>query len=244
MKKVLQYFKVITLIIVCSITKATGQKGLHLGIEVTPQISWILNNDDQTNAQFKYLNTLSGSFGITSHYFFSNGFGAGINVLYSSQGQRYKLNEIELTKKAEYLKLPLLAIYNYSITNTINFIGKIGPQLSIIMGAQLTDIDGNDLVHNHKEAYQNYEVGIVISTGIANKITEHIYLDASMRFDYGITDAENKNYNKNINNPLEVPITNGYSLGINSRAIANNMAAGITIGIRYLFRNETIHSLN
>ena len=49
---------------------------------------------------------------------------------------------------------------------------------------------------------------------------------------------------KNINNPLEVPITNGYSLEINSRAIANNMSAGITIGIRYLFRNETIQDLN
>ena len=61
-----------------------------------------MNNDDQTNAQFKYLNTLSGSFGITSHYFFSNGFGAGINVLYSSQGQRYKLNEIEIIQLLEY----------------------------------------------------------------------------------------------------------------------------------------------
>jgi hypothetical protein len=112
-----------------------------------------------------------------------------------------------------------------------------------MMGAQLIDIEGNEILSNYSEAYQSYDIGFVLITGIGNKITEHIYLDASVRFDYGITDTENKNYKKNINDPLEFPITNGYSLGINSRSIANNMTGGISIGIRYLFRHGTMQEL-
>jgi hypothetical protein len=243
MKRGIKYFKVITFLIACSITKANSQQGLQIGIEVTPQMSWIINNNDQTNTQFQYQNTLSGSFGITTQYNFTNTLGAGINVLYSSQGQRYRLNNIERIKKTEYVKVPLLLIYNYSLNNNTNLIGKIGPQYSIMMGAQLIDIEGNEILSNYSEAYQSYDIGFVLITGIGNKITEHIYLDASVRFDYGITDTENKNYKKNINDPLEVPITNGYSLGINSRSIANNMTGGISIGIRYLFRHGTMQEL-
>ncbi len=60
------------------------------------------------------------------------------------------------------------------------------------------------------------------------KLTEMLSIDASLRGDYGFTDAENKDYKKNINHP------NGAV--ISSRVITNNATAGVTVGLRYVFK--------
>ena len=235
MKNSILLATIIATIALVSTKNADAQQGIQIGIEGTPQMSWIINNDDQTNQQFEYQNTLSGSFGISGQYGFTKNMGIGLNALYSIQGQRFKLSGIERTKQIEYLKIPLMFNYNYEFNNDIKFIGKIGPQLGVLTNAKLIDKDGGDIVGNHKEAYEDYDFEGVIYAGIGYKINENIYIDASLRFDYGFTDAENKNYTKNINNPYELIKTNGYSTNNNSRKFANNITSGLSFGIRYVF---------
>ena len=239
MKKSILLASIITTAIIVSTKNADAQQGIQFGIEGSPQMSWIINNDDQTNKQFEYQNTFNGSFGISGQYGFTKNMGIGLNALYSIQGQRFKLSGIERTKQIEYLKIPLIFTYNYEFNSDIKFIGKIGPQLGVLTNAKLIDKDGDAIVGNHKEAYEDYDFEGVLYAGIGYKINDNVFIDASLRFDYGFTDAENKNYTKNINNPYELIQTNGYSTNTNSRKIANNITSGLSFGIRYVFNNTT-----
>lgn len=205
-----------------------AQEGFQLGIEGTPQMSWLMNADDKDNVKYEALNTFMGSFGISFQYGFTKSLGIGLNALYSFQGQRYKFDGLEQIKKLEYIKIPLTLNYNYEINENWLFIGKIGPQIDLLSNAKLTDKDGNNIVSDQKNAYEDFDIGGVVSAGFGLKLTEMLTLDAALRADCGVTDAENKDYKKNINHP------NGAVVA--SRAITYNTTAGITIGLRYAFK--------
>lgn len=207
---------------------AKAQEGFQAGIEGTPQISGLINMDDIDNNKFEYLNTFNSSFGISAQYGFSPMMGVGFNVLYSYQGQRYKFEGVEQIRKTEYLKIPLQLIFYNDMGTDWMFIAKVGPQLGLLMNARLTDKDGNNIIADHKNAYEDFDFGGALSLGFGYKLTEMLSIDAALRGDYGFTDAENKDYKKNINHPNGAVIT--------SRAITNNCTAGVTIGLRYLFK--------
>lgn len=213
-----------------SFLNVNAQKGLMLGSEGTPQMSWLLNKDDLNDSKFKYVNTFSGSFGLTGQYGFDKNMGVGINFLYSFQGQRYEINQVERIKKIEYLKIPVMFIYCYELNSDFMLFGKLGPQVGILTSARLTDKDGNNIVANHKEAYEDYDIGAVAAVGVGYKLNDNFIVDAAVRYDYGFTDAENKSYKKNINDPFGSANGNGFS----DRADTNNETLGLTIGIRYL----------
>lgn len=213
-----------------------AQKGFQIGAEGTPQLSWIINKDDNDNKKFEYKTTFNSSFGITGEYGFTENMGIAINVLYSFQGQRFKLNDVERIKKIEYVKIPLMFAYNYELSSSVIFMGKIGPQLGLLTKARLTDKDGNNIVSDQKAAYEDFDIGAVAYAGVGYKINENLCIHANLRFDYAFTDAENKDYKHNINNPLVV--SNGNGTSNTSRAIANNMTAGLTFGVRYLFKTK------
>ena len=236
MKKTVLMMGIVAATIITTTKSAKAQEGLKLGIEGTPQMSWQLNKDDDNNSSFQYGNTFNGSFGISSQYGFNETMGVGLNVLYSFQGQQFDLNGVTRIKKVEYLKIPVMFTYNYNFNSDISFTGKIGPQVGIAMNAKLTDSGGNSVVGDQRSAYADLDFSGMASAGIGFKLSDNLFLDASLRYDYSVTDAENKDYKQYINNP-SVLITNGG--GINNRAMAHNMTAGVTIGIRYLIAKNT-----
>lgn len=207
---------------------AKAQEGFQLGIEGTPQMSWVMNKDDQKNTLFEEVPTYNGSCGISLGFGFSKNWGIGLSTLYSMQGQRFKFNGVEEYKKLDYVKIPLMLVYCNEINPNWVFLGKIGPQVDILMNAKLTDKDGNNIVSDQMSAYENFDIAGVASAGFGLKLTEMLSLDASLRYDYGFTDAENKDYKKNINHPNGAVIT--------TRAMSFNSTAGLTIGLRYLFK--------
>lgn len=210
---------------------AKAQEGFQLGVEGTPHMSWLINKDDMDNANYKSMTTFNVAFGINSAYGFTENVGIGLNALYSFQGQRYKFNDVEGIRNVEYLKIPVLFIYSMEINPNMMFVGKIGPQLGLLMNAKLCDKDGNVIVSDQKTAYEDFDFGAVAYAGFGFMLSESWYLDALLRYDYGFTDAEDKDYKLNVNNPTGT--TNGN--GITDRAATYNSTAGITIGIRYLF---------
>lgn len=243
MKKIILKVVIASASILSSTECLNAQKGLQLGAEGTPQMSWIMNKDDNDNSKFEYENTINSSFGITGEYGFTNNIGIAINGLYSFQGQRFKINGVEHVKKIEYVKIPLMLAINYNIGSNLCFIGKIGPQLGLLTNAKFTDKDGNELANN-QTSYMDYDIGGVAYAGIGYKVNDNLSIHANLRFDYAFTDAEDKDNKLDVNNPLITPSTQNGGNGsytatisqIDSRAIANNMTTGLSFGFRYLLK--------
>ena len=92
MKKV---FLFTLLIAGLSIYKANAQQGFSLSVKGNPQFSFLQNKDDNNNSNYSTKATFNAAFGLGGEYGFNNHYGVGIDVLYSLQGQRYILNNIE-----------------------------------------------------------------------------------------------------------------------------------------------------
>ena len=211
-----------------STSHVNAQEGMQIGIEATPHFSWLLNSDDRDNNNYENLGTLAGSFGVSGQYGFTDNHAVGLNVLYSFQGQRYKLNAAERYKAVEYLKIPLLYVYSFGLTDNVRFIGKIGPQLDLVTNARLMDADFNDIVSDQKDAYQDAGLDVVGSAGFGFMLNDNWSFDAAVRYDIGLTDAEDSGYGRNINDPIR-------SVRASGRSMTNNSTLGVTLGLRYTF---------
>lgn len=214
------------------IAYANAQGGIHLGVQGTPHMSWQVNRDDMDNTSFKYLPTFTGSFGITSQFDFSPTAGLGIDVIYSYQGQRYEYLGFERFKLVEYVKVPVMLVYNYEVAPKVVLIGKIGPQAGFLTNARLLDEDGDRIVSDQTFAYEDFELSGVLIGGVGFKLDDNLLLDAMVRLDYGFTDAENKDYGPNINNP----VADNDPRRTADRDFTSNATSGITIGLRYVIR--------
>lgn len=212
---------------------AVAQSGLQVGVQGVPQMSWLMNSDDRDNGAFEYLPTINGAFGLTLQYGFTDNFGIGLDGLYSMQGQRYELDGIEYYKRIDYIKIPLMFTYSTSLSSSVMLLGKIGPQAGILIDAKLQDKDGDEVVSNQSAGYMDYDIGGVAMLGAGFNLSEVLILETSLRYDFGFTDAEDKDYHRSLNDP-DAP-TNGVNEG---RAVTNNMTAGVNIGLKYLIQWE------
>lgn len=231
MKKTILSVAVIATGMLLTITPVKAQQGLHLGVQGTPHLSWLMNKDNTKNPDFEYVPTYSGSAGITSQFGFTEDMAVGLDVLYSMQGQRFKLSGVESYKKVDYVKIPVMFVYNYKSSDMITMSYKIGPQLGILANAKLTDKNGNNIVSDQKAAYQKAEFGAVASAGVGIKLMEKMFLDIAIRYDYGFTNAEDNDFVTHINHPLTPGVGNGLST---TRSTTNNSTVGLTVGFRWL----------
>lgn len=212
---------------------ATAQSGFQVGVQGVPQMSWLMNSDDRDNGAFDPLPTINGAFGVTLQYGFTDNFGIGLDGLYSMQGQRYELDGIEYYKRIDYIKIPLMFVYSTELSSSVMLLGKIGPQAGLLIDAKLLDKDGDEVVANQTAGYMDYDISGVAMLGAGFKLTEVLILETSLRYDFGFTDAEDKDYNRSLNDP-DAP-ANGVNDG---RAVTNNMTAGVNIGLKYLIQKQ------
>lgn len=199
-------------------TQSKAQKGFSLSVKAIPQFSFLHNSDDNDNNRLDTKTTFKAGFGIGSAYNFNDKIGIGLDVLYSLQGQKYDTASGEINKKLSYLKLPVLFSYNTDPSKTVSFIGKVGPQLSILTTAKLEDGEGEKLVAEGKDVYKNVTWGGVASAGAQFKLSQRFYLGTSVRFDYDFSNAEDEKYRY-------------YSQG---RATTHNMTAGLETSLKYV----------
>jgi opacity protein-like surface antigen len=217
MKKIL--LSTAVLLSLAAFNKASAQKGFSLSVKGTPQFSWLLNSDDKDNNLYSRKSTFNASFGIGGAYNFDQHFGVGLDVLYALQGQKYDLSGTEFHQKTDYIKLPLMFLYNTNPAKPVSFIAKVGPQLSILTSAKLDNKDGDELADN-KDAFKDITFGGVAVAGVQFKLNSTLFLTAAARYDYDFTNAENKDYA-------------GYPAG---RADTHNSTAGLEVGLKYQLR--------
>jgi len=182
-----------TAIILLALLPTAGlaqSEGLKLGVKVIPQSTWMLNQQDSdAGPEFDYVTTWGLAFGASGDIFTSPNFGVGLEMLYSSQGQKFKaFDTLQFAKKLTYLKVPLLLNFATAGDGT-NFLAQVGPQMNILLNSDLQDENGHPVPNTIAYKSVSFAValflGVTINVGVAAIVT-------GLRFDYGLTDAEDK----------------------------------------------------
>lgn len=142
----LQSILVVGVVIFMGMGNVKAQEGaFKIGVLVGPQNSWLFNQDDSDAGQeLDYQTTFRFAGGITASYNFTDYIGVGIDLLYSSQGQKYKglltgpnyAEDLELTGNTtlNYFKVPVLFRVNSNPDAIVQFTGFVGPQISFLLG--------------------------------------------------------------------------------------------------------------
>jgi|ERR1041385_147667 hypothetical protein len=211
---------------------AIAQRGVQLGVEGIPQLSWLANKNDKDNGAIKYLGTFRGAAGITSQFNWSDNWGIGLNVDYSWQGQRFKYAGIERFKQVDYVKIPLMLVYNSDPSRNVMFLAKLGPELNILSRARLTDKDGN-LIADQKPAYLKSDLGGLLSLGLQYNISDHLILETSLRGDMTFNNAEDTKYAYNINDPIGKLTGNMFRSPDRAKTVSTTL--GFVFGLKYAF---------
>lgn len=208
----------LSVMIMMAMTKnVNAQKGFNLSVKATPEFSFLLNKDDNDNHLYNSKATFNTNFGIGAGYNFTEKLGVAIDVLYSMQGQKYKLSGREYDQKVNYIKVPLYFTYNSNPAKLISFSGKIGPQASFLSTSKLTYNNGKDSVGNTNARYEKATFGGAAEAGIQLRMDRNLFLTAGVRFDVDFTNAEDKDYSS-------------YPAG---RAKTYNMTSGLEVGLKY-----------
>lgn len=213
MKKVL-LSAAIALTALTAATTAKAQQGLSVSVKGIPQLSWLMNSDNNDDKTYERETAVKAAFGVGANYGFTKNMGVGLDVLYSMQGEKYKQAGIENNLKLSYIKIPLMFTYNTGIDSSkkIAFIGKIGPQLSILANSK-GEVNGTELAGNLNDTYSSANFGAVALAGARFALSSNFTLDAGVRYDYEFTDA--------------VDATPS------GAAATNNMTLGLEVGLNY-----------
>lgn len=209
-----------TLLVALLLGSAWAQEGaFRVGAVLLPQNTWLLNKDDSdAGPELDYEVTWGFAGGISASYNFNDYLGVGLDVLYSSQGQKYKsdLGLASFTAKAtlNYLKLPLLLRFNTDPNSPVQFNAFLGPQLNFLLsykervetsflGIPVTqEISGTKItatgfgVMEEEELtapiYKGFLPGAVLGFGVGIKPTDALLISLHIRADYAFGDVENK----------------------------------------------------
>lgn len=199
---------------------AWAQEGaFRVGAVLLPQNTWLLNKDDSdAGPELDYEVTWGFAGGISASYNFNDYLGFGLDVLYSSQGQKYKGAQTGTSYTARttlnYLKLPLLLRFNSDPNSVVQFNAFLGPQFSFLLNykdraegqafglsvsreVSGTEITTSFLGFTEQEKltapiYKSFLPGAVLGFGIGIKPMDELLISLHIRADYAFGDVENK----------------------------------------------------
>ncbi|MCX7606479.1 MAG: PorT family protein [Bacteroidia bacterium] len=203
---------------------AWAQQGsLKVGVALLPQSTWLLNQDDSdAGPELDYVTTWGFAGGLTAAYNLTDYLGVGLDILYSSQGQKYKgtTSGTNWTSRTQlnYLKLPFLLRFNSDPNSPVQFSFFVGPQLNYLLSYRdkieattsfgtatgeisgttyTTTISGGGLTVTDSEkltapAYKSLTFGAALGLGVGFQLTDELSLSVHFRGDYSFGDVENK----------------------------------------------------
>lgn len=206
--------KKLTMVIalICAVSVASfAQKGLHAGLRIIPQSTWMFNSDDSdAGASFDYVSTWGLAIGPSIDYHFTDGVGVGVDIIFSRQGQKFETFGVEAKKDLKYLKLPILLNFNSDPEAVVYFQGSIGPSIGFLTSAKLLDADGDE-VADIEDVHNNINFSIVFGFGVGFNVHENFKIHTGFRFDASPLNAEDEDNvpssratTRNINGGLEL----------------------------------------
>lgn len=200
-----------------TITNAQSQKGFSLSVKATPSATWMNNKTDKDNSVSDFNPMYGTSFGIGAGYNFNKNIGVELDALYSMQGRSIKTAGLEHKQKVNYVKVAPMFTYTIPTNSLVSFVGKVGPQLSILTDSKITDDDGNSVKKDMNEQYEDVTFGGVANIGAQFQLNKNIFLTTGLRYDLDFTNAENKNH----------------ILYPSGRKTTTNSSAGFEVGLKF-----------
>lgn len=202
-----------------------------------PQTNWLLNeNDYNASRELDYAlsYSLENAGLLVGLQFSKSNIGFELGGLYSKQGQRYlhRLSfenggplEFNSTTELVYLKFPLLFSYksNDRNENRLGFYAQLGPQFSWLLSAK-SDLDNPSGLEEVTDAYEQFNIDLVLGVGGIFSLTEYIGIFTVLRFDYSLNDIEQKNI-----------IINSESYFNADRLATNAVTVGLATGLQFRF---------
>ncbi|GIV33954.1 MAG: hypothetical protein KatS3mg031_1489 [Chitinophagales bacterium] len=205
--------KTFMMFFLCMSGMLMAQEGFHAGFKVTPQSTWMINDDNSDNSNYNYVSTWGIAYGPSFAYFFKPSVGVGMDVILSHQGQKFEerktnaqINQLRL----RYVKLPLLLHFSSSPELPVQFIGYTGPQFGFLTKAELEIgqktppsaifvpevapfIPAEPGKYNVKSSYAKANIGWLIAFGLGTNFgTDFLGMSVLIRLDGSFTDAEKK----------------------------------------------------
>lgn len=206
-------------IAIVSTLQTQAQQGLNMNLKLAPQMTGLLNGDDIDNAKYDLKPTFNYALGLGLSYNFKNNMGIGAEVYYSTQGQRFKFEEKKYNQKLDYIKVPVYFSYSSNPESFVSVTGRLGTVMGILVDARLEDGDGNDILNDNSDTFEDYYFGAMTGIDVNFRVSEKLYLTAGAHANMGFTDAENED-------------RVGYVKG---RATSYNVTTGIDVGLKYNF---------
>ena len=211
MKRFYTLFLALTFII----TASYAQKGLSLGANGAVTGIAILNqNTWGVGAEYDFLTTFSGSYGVDVGYNFTDNLGLYTGFWFMTFGQDYKDSYDgsiwERGLRFKYNVIPIMFKYTGSQAK-VNFVGGIGILYAMMNQSDQTwTMDGSDFHEigetiNSKEEfdlgasdvtdrYTKNDIILNLELGARIIVIENLYIDASLNFGYGLTDINDPDY--------------------------------------------------
>lgn len=214
MKKIL--IATVAFFSVAAINNAQAQSGVSFSIKGTPAATWMNISNDRDNSTTEFDPMFGASFGIGAGYEFNKYIGVELDALYSLQGRSFKTAGVESRQRVNYVKVAPMFTYTIPTSGIVSFVGKVGPQLSILTDAKYSDKDGNTIKEDMKDQYESVTFGGVANIGAQFQLSKSLFLTTGLRYDMDFTNAENKDFGE-------------YPSGRNTTL---NSTAGLEVGLK------------
>ena len=211
-------FLIVSAVAVFLISEQSKAQHFSLRVFGAPQFSFLQNKDDMEKTSFDSKARFNSAFGVGGVYNFSRKTALGLDVLYSLQGQKFDSNGKDSVQKQNYFKIPVYVEFTVDPSRPVCFIGKIGPQLSILSNSE-RKADGTSFTTDTKNWYKNVTIGGMAGAGAQFRLKKNLYLSTMGRFDYDFTNAEDREHKY-----WRADRNNTY-----------NMTLGLEIGLKYQF---------
>lgn len=209
-----------------------GQKGVHLGVDGSANLTFIVNQNNWGRAELEYAPTIGYTGGMALGYNFDRHFGLQAELKASKQGQKYHEENAALvatTREIDlrYTHFPILVKYSGGGDYPIRFYMMAGPQFSFLRYARETfssDTMAQAIDHDVTERFENSDVQLVFDLGSDFTLWGNWYMSTGLRFNYGL---------KDINDPdwRIAPPGKFYSASMNA-------LGGVHVGVHYIFREK------
>ena len=223
-----------------------AQKGLEVGVEFTPAVTFILNDEDFAEGEaLNFKGTFGYNTGLSLGYNFTEGLGISSGLLLSRQGQNYvtdyagvaKADQDEFSRNLTYVRLPLLLKFNSDPTASSGSYFRFGPHFDFLSGARFKyddksffngDADINllkDNGFNDLEIYKKVVFGLTLEFGGSANINEYLKLTFMLHL--------SGNLNSEGVDAAQIFYPTSGTILSPERQPAYNVMGGLNVGLRY-----------
>lgn len=161
----------------------TKAQKFYVGVQAGPQLSVMFNTDEVSEVTDDYRSKFSYMFGINAGYYFDKRFGAGTEVVYSVDRQRYISDGKERTQQYKYVKVPMLLLFRSNADGPVALTAKLGPQLLVLHKATITSGTSPEMNNDISGRYSDLKLGGMIGLGARVRLAPRWYFDTGLRMD-------------------------------------------------------------